>query len=184
MADAADLKSAGAILVGSSPTPGTRKMVSNFLEFGREGLSPRSIKFYGGYLSHSKAGVRFAMTDKEEHFADLTNLANFLLVGDLDWGMEGVANTSESKSGDNDELTKEQLSFRLQYNIQFAIGPGEPWFFYDCFVPHLLIELPEEMRNKWFWTIVEEQPYRLINTLRILAARKTFKGTCPVCEDC
>jgi hypothetical protein len=30
LADAADLKSAGAILVGSSPTPGTKEMVSNW----------------------------------------------------------------------------------------------------------------------------------------------------------
>jgi len=28
-------------------------MVSNFLKSRREGLSPRSIKFYVGYLSHS-----------------------------------------------------------------------------------------------------------------------------------
>lgn len=26
-------------------------------------------------------------------------------------------------------------------------------------------------------------PYKLINILRRLAARKTFKGTCPVCKD-
>ncbi len=139
---------------------------------------------------------------REEHFADLTHMVNWLLLNDLDRIEEGatITNitdsgesedshqaeyiiTTGSNSGDFAEQTKEQLAFRLKYNIEFAVGPEEPWFFYDCFVPHLLSELPEEMKNKWVWTIVEEEPYRLIHTLRLLAARKTFKGTCPVCED-
>ena len=53
LADAADLKSAGAILVGSSPAPGTTEMVSNFLKSRREGLSLRSIEFYDGYLRNA-----------------------------------------------------------------------------------------------------------------------------------
>jgi len=142
------------------------------------------------------------MAGKEEHFVDLTNLVNWLLTNDLSTVEEGAAitnitNSSKLKeshqvkyiisrgstSGDFDELTKEQLSYLLKYNIQFAIGQDMPWFFYDCFVPHLLSELPEEMRNKWFWTIVEEHPYQLIEALRVLVARKTFKGTCPVCQS-
>ncbi len=56
-------------------------------------------------------------------------------------------------------------------------------FFRDYFVPHLKSELPEELKTELFYIVVEKQPYLLIETLRLLAARKTFKGTCPVCKD-
>jgi hypothetical protein len=59
----------------------------------------------------------------------------------------------------------------------------------DCkgassFEPHLMSELSKEMEPEGLrLSSVVEDPFHLISTLRFLAARKTFKGTCFVCED-
>lgn len=139
---------------------------------------------------------------RREHFAELTDITNLLLSNDVDRVMKGgtvnIISTSGEKGtryveyyftdGTNFEsppydLTKEQLSDQLKRNIEFPIHKYTEWVFYKCFLPHLISELPEELKTEGFYTIVQEQPYQLIETLRLLAARKTFKGTCPVCED-
>jgi len=79
-------------------------------------------------------------------------------------------------------LTKEQLASRLDSNIASVLKKKD-WFFRNCFIPHLKSELPQELKTKLFFKVVEEQPYELIEILRMLAAKRTFKGTCPVCED-
>ena len=137
----------------------------------------------------------------KEHNEQLAGVANMLLANDLDRVIEGVTITSITASGEPKEsrqveyiitngsnydsppydLTKEQLSVQLEQNIDFAIHEYTDWFFYQCFLPHLRSELSEELKSKGFWDIVKEHPYQLIETLRVLAARKTFKGTCPVC---
>jgi len=96
LADAADLKSAGAILVGSSPTLGTRhkklgnnskalsnpeevlsKVLSNFLKSRREGLSPRTIKFYQGYLNRAKDVIGINITGQQiARFLDTLQCSN------------------------------------------------------------------------------------------------------------
>ncbi|HEY87145.1 MAG TPA: hypothetical protein G4O06_03855 [Dehalococcoidia bacterium] len=91
--------------------------------------------------------------------------------------------TRKNKVGKYYHLTKEQLSERLKENIVLAEHKYERWFFYDCFVQHLTTELPEELKGKGFFDIVNEQPYELIDVLRVLATRKTFKGECQVCKD-
>ena len=126
-----------------------------------------------------------------------------LLANDLDRVIEGGTFTITSKtvSGERKEsrqveytifyksddapyeLTNEQLSVQLQQNIEFTVHEYTEWFFYKCFLPHLVSELPEDIRTKGFGDIVKEQPYQLIETLRLLAERKTFKGTCPTCKD-
>lgn len=50
----------------------------------------------------------------------------------------------------------------------------------ECFVPHFESENPE-FESKWFIELIEQQEYTVIETLRLLASRKTFKGTCPGC---
>ncbi len=79
-ADAADLKSAGVILVGSSPTPGTtykklsnpgkvsndpEEVLSNFLKSRRGGLSPQTIDFYQGYLNRAKDVIGINITGQQ-----------------------------------------------------------------------------------------------------------------------
>jgi site-specific recombinase XerD len=84
LADAEDLKSSGAILVGSSPSPGTRhkksnissnslnssevvlsKLLSNFLNSRRQGLSSLTIEFYREYLYRAKVAVGLHITNQQ-----------------------------------------------------------------------------------------------------------------------
>ena len=130
---------------------------------------------------------------REEHFTELSDIAKSLLAN----GLESVScpgwttNQSdqvkyvipnESAESGYDELTRIQLASHLNSNID-AIPREKDWLFRACFVPHLKSELREELSTKLFFKVVEEQPYELIEVLRVLAARGVFKGTCPVCKD-
>jgi len=129
---------------------------------------------------------------REDHFADLANIAKGLLTNGLSnvslpgWTTNRSSHVKylilnlNSDSG-YDEITKEQLESQLNNNMA-AILKDKDWFFRYCFTPHLKSELPEELKAESFFKIIEEQPYQLIESLRILAERKTFSGTCPVCE--
>ncbi|MFC1927361.1 hypothetical protein ACFLW7_02135 [Chloroflexota bacterium] len=130
---------------------------------------------------------------REEHFADLADVAKSLLANGLD-GVSCPAWTtnqshqvkyvlpSETAVSGYDEMTKEQLASRLNSNMA-TILKEKDWFFRHCFIPHVKSELSEELTTEPFFKLVEEQPYKLIESLRVLAARGTFKGTCPVCKD-
>ena len=127
-----------------------------------------------------------------EHFTDLANIASLLING-LDNVSSPGWTTNRSRQGkyllpnENaasgyDEITKEQLASRLNRNMA-AILKDRDWFFRNCFIPHLKSVLPEELKTKLFYRIIEEQPYQLIELLRRLAVGKPFKGSCPVCKD-
>ena len=130
---------------------------------------------------------------RAEHFAELGIIAKSLLTNGLDnvsspsWTTNRSRQVtyllpSETAASGYDEITKEQLTSHLNSNMA-AILKEKDWFFRHCFIPHLKSELSEELSTKPFFTVVEEKPYELIETLRVLAARGIFKGTCPVCED-
>ena len=127
----------------------------------------------------------------DDHFSDLASIAKALLMNGLDSVSSPGWTTNRSQqvkyvipnanaASQYDELTKEQLTSLLNNNIA-AITKDKDWLFRHCFIPHLKSELPGELRTKLFFEIIEEQPYKLIETLRVLAAKKTFKGTCPAC---
>jgi hypothetical protein len=130
---------------------------------------------------------------REEHFADLVSIAKSLLANGLEsvscpgWTtnrsrqVKYVLPNQNAASG-YDEITREQLASHLNSNMA-AITKDKDWFFRHCFVPHLKSELPEELNTDPFFKVVEEKPYELIETLRVLAAKGIFKGTCPVCKD-
>jgi len=135
-----------------------------------------------------------AVKRREEHFRELAAIIDDLLANDLGsvshgWSTNRVAGqdthilTRKNTAGDYYDLTNEQLSTRLKENYVMAEHKYERWFIHDCLIPHLKSELPEELKSKAFLDIAKEHPYELIQALRILAARKTFKGTCPVCKD-
>ena len=131
---------------------------------------------------------------RDEHFKQLADIAKSLLDNDLEsvrhgWSTNRVTGqvmyilTRGNKVGDYYDLTKEQLSCRLKENIVLTEHKYTRPFFHSRFLPHLTSELPEELKTEGFYDIVNGQPYQLIETLRLLAERKTFKGTCPVCKD-
>lgn len=130
---------------------------------------------------------------REEHFVELTDIAKSLLANGLEsvscpgWTTHQSRQVkyllpNENTASQYDELTKEELTNRLDSNMA-AIHRERDWFFRTCFVPHLKSELSEELSTKLFFKVVEEQPYELIEILRVLASKGIFKGTCPVCED-
>lgn len=134
-------------------------------------------------------GVR----QRAEHFAELSSIAKSLLVNGLDNVSSPSWTTNQSRqvkyllpnqnaASGYDEITEEQLASRLDSNMA-AIIKDKDWFFRHCFIPHLKSELPEALGTKLFFKVVEEQPYELIEILRMLAAKRTFRGTCRVCED-
>lgn len=135
----------------------------------------------------------FIVKRREEHFSNLAGIAKVFL-NNLDSVSSPRWTTNRSRqvkyvipnkkaASRYDEITEEQLTGCLNSNIASAIDKHGDWFFRACFVPHLKSELPEELKTELFYNVVEKHPYKLIETLRILTARKTFKGTCPVCKD-
>lgn len=133
------------------------------------------------------------LIQRTAHYAELADVAKSLLANGLEsisiagWSTNRSQQVkyllpSESADSGYDELTKEQLASQLDSNIATVLKEKD-WFFRNCFMPHLKSELPEELKTKLFFKVVEEQPYELIEILRMLAARRVFKGTCPACKD-
>jgi len=127
---------------------------------------------------------------RDEHFERLAKVADTL----LDNNLHTVVPNTECSAGEPQYLVevdwvssgypleKSQLTMILQKNIGKAYNLFEPMYFHKNFLPHLRAEIPI-INIKGIWDFIEEQPYELIENLRILVERKTFKGTCPICED-
>lgn len=129
----------------------------------------------------------------KDHHERLAEIANSLLDNGLDsvsspgWTINRSSQVkylipNKNAASTYDEITKEQLASHLNSNMA-TILKDRDWFFRHCFMLHMKSELPEELKTELFFKVFEKQPYQLIEILRILAARKTFKGTCPVCKD-
>ena len=155
---------------------------------GEEGLASKESVVQHAIRKEADPSI---VIQRREHFVELASVAKSLLINGLEdvsypgWSTnrsllgEYLIPNKDAASG-YDGITKEQLASHLNSNMA-AIVKDRDWFFRDCFVPHLKSELPEELKTKLFYRIIEEQPYQLIEVLRILAAKKTFKGTCPAC---
>ncbi|MFC2034031.1 hypothetical protein ACFLTT_01315 [Chloroflexota bacterium] len=139
-----------------------------------------------------KTSVNHSVTNKE-HLEQLIDIVNILLADDLDSTMyKGDVIVSDEKKeaqyiitdrNGTEELSKDDISAELEYNTESACRKYSDWFFYSCFLIHIVNDSPEEYKAKNYWEFLREQPYKLIETLRLLAERKTFKGTCPVCKE-
>ena len=127
----------------------------------------------------------------EEHYAKLADVADKLLANDLKRVMKWVDTTGdieyllwdESETYILERLKEDDLSGQFEQNISLVYQEYMEWFFREYFLPHLYAEWAEELRSKGFYNVMYEQPYVLIETLRLLAERKTFTGSCPVCKD-
>jgi len=127
----------------------------------------------------------------KEHNARLAGVAEILLSNDLIRVSKHTFATGEVEYQlfDEDEVnlqdsfTEDDLSALFEDNYPLAYKEYTEWFVNKCFAIHLEAEWPEEFTGKGFYIVADEQPYFLLETLRLLAERKTFKGTCPVCED-
>jgi hypothetical protein len=132
------------------------------------------------------------MKQRVDHFASLADIANRFVKGlenvrQPDWTTNKprrevyIMPDKSSASGDG-ELTKEQLSERINQNIELIIEYKDR-FFRSCFIPHVKNELPEEMKGELFSELIKEHPFELIECIIPLAQGKPFEGICPRCKD-
>jgi hypothetical protein len=110
------------------------------------------------------------------HQEQLADIVDMLLV-DIPDGIVCEENAT------NDELSNTDIEGILEYNTESVCNKYSDWFFYSCFLIHVVNDFPKKYRASNFWEFFHEQPLQLIETLRLLAERKTFNGTCPMCKD-
>jgi hypothetical protein len=130
----------------------------------------------------------------DKHFGDLVNVAVSLMAFNKNILHEVYPNPSFGKGGlfTNDKyLNGEtnvgepikgdyQLACMLQENWDSA-GETHPTLDLQCFAEHLKAEMPEIQANE-VPTIIDKNPYQLIDTLRLIIKRGTLVGKCAVCE--
>ena len=125
----------------------------------------------------SEVEHRTRMTEIAEMLLD-NDVGKVVVVGDGEQP-ENTYSIVSSESG-YEEIKHSKLVGRIEGNIDYVCQTYSPWDMFDCFVPHLMAEFPP---GQDYYTLLNKYPGKLINTLRMLAQRKTFKGTCPVCKD-
>jgi hypothetical protein len=77
-------------------------------------------------------------------------------------------------------VTFEEMKHMLGGNLERAEAIYDRTIIYEYLQPHLKAECPV-IHSKGFLRAVEENPYEVIECLRLLADRGTFQGVCPVC---
>ena len=132
---------------------------------------------------------------RERHFADLADAAGRLLYNNLHrvWLSARAYESNQPEyeiyegfDSPGYPITKEQLSSILDTNIEMLRSQKGESILYQQLAPHLNAEIPEivtDTEPRGFLNVVRDNPYELIETLRILESRKIFRGTCPVCKD-
>ncbi len=132
---------------------------------------------------------------RERHFADLADAISYLLHNNVHrvWLREGTNQTNQPEyeiyegfDSPGYPIARKQLSSMLDTNIEMLRSQKGESILYEQLVPHLNAEIPEivtDIEPRGFLNTIRNNPYELIDYLRILESRKTFKGTCPVCED-
>ena len=78
-------------------------------------------------------------------------------------------------------FTREKLSEIVLGTWNLASEVYGDWKL-ECLLSHIKAELPE-VESRGFVDFVKANPYTLVAAIGTLVRRKTFKGTCPVCED-
>jgi len=127
---------------------------------------------------------------RAEHYEHLAAIASVIWSPTLNCLPRDItASTNEPDDfdylvGDYDEpeyLTTQELNDMLQGNLEQAFQQYGIWEL-ECFGEHLQ-ETYLKAKAKSLSTAIKDDPYGLIQHLRILAQGKVFKGTCPVCKD-
>jgi len=141
---------------------------------------------------HKDNDVQYIYQEKlKEHFNELAEVAGMLLANELEtvrpnqwkdrqefqdilyWigydveGQEGIKNPNElCHQLDENIITTASTNYRLLV---------------ECLILHIDVELAEST-SKGFHELRWHDPYVVIDILRVLSYRKTFKGTCQICE--
>ncbi len=141
------------------------------------------------------------LANKKEHFDQLAEVAKALLI-ECDYLEDFIENPKKDEQQKEymhpvgDEywpVSRSQISLSLKNNLDaisgviygyegWDISKIYPRIDIECLVSHLEEEC-SEVKLKGFAKAIEENPYEIIDTLRVLCRRKIFKGTCSICKD-
>ena len=127
--------------------------------------------------------VATAPVSLKRHFAQLARINKVLLGDDVDKAIiigEGHPDDVYgvvSKEFGYYEVTYRQLVAKIAANIEKARQSFGAEF--DGFIAHLMAEYPP---GEDYDELVKRKPGKLIKTLKEMAERKTFKGSCGVCR--
>jgi len=120
---------------------------------------------------------------RREHFAQLTEIAMMLIVG-----LEHIEPWEDGKQaiyvGPRElgaVVPMDELSTVLDKNLNAAYVRFSEYDVDGCFVPHVEAEY-SEIKAMGFIEFLEQEPLELVNILKLLLRRNTYKGTCPICQ--
>jgi hypothetical protein len=132
---------------------------------------------------------------RQDHFEYLTTISETLLSGGLH-DLNEIYDPEDKNSSKPlyavirrvpdyepvESWSLDELRGKLRENINLSYDKFGESQVSQYFLPHLQSENPE-LSSKSLFTIVQKNPFGLIETLKVLVQRKTFSGTCPICED-
>ncbi|MAE10813.1 MAG: hypothetical protein CL876_02645 [Dehalococcoidales bacterium] len=125
---------------------------------------------------------------RKHHFAQLADITKNLLENGVDTIKIACHDLIESeyqiaqKDGALSEIDKEGISNELERNLYNLCLDQGSWDFENLFLPHFSEEYTG-LKGKYWEQVLEENPYEIAASLRILARRATFGGICPICKD-
>ncbi len=140
----------------------------------------------------SPLSVTSVVSDRmKDHFNDLIRIVEVLLAKDLDCVSVNPYPESDddtyiawSRDGGTGSLSKESQALLLGDNLEDVMSEYNEWE-HGWFASHLQADVKAEypeVGNKEFADLCTDNPYEVIETLKLLRARKTFRGKCPVCK--
>ena len=126
---------------------------------------------------------------RKEHFDELAEIAELLLEDGLDRIKEIESDFSPhndryaivTENNEPEEITRDELGYSLEGNMDVArtlYGP-ELW---GGFERHMKSE-SAEVKAKGLTGLASADPLQLVELLKMVAQRRAFHGTCPVCKD-
>jgi hypothetical protein len=130
---------------------------------------------------HIRTRVNPVMINAQtQHFSQMTKIAKYLLT--YNEKHDDAPETEEWLMTDNEWIPTNDLVGYFKDNLESVKDEFGIFAFQDCFWPHIEAEHPELSVDQ-FRALLSDNPLKIVDTLKVLALRGTFKGSCPVCKD-
>jgi len=129
---------------------------------------------------------RYEQTSVDRHQNDMLCIVNAMLSNDLEFAScrhieEQNMDVKIYSLRDYGGYLDRDLSLRLRNNFTALYNSFNPTLV-KCFCKHLESGYPEVVVGR-FQDAIDQSPYEIIETLRLVSARRKIEGTCPVCKD-
>ena len=169
----------------------------------------RNVRFIRNRRRHWEAAQKVLNTSSHKifspaiteelrsHYLYLAEIAHALLENNLEFMTAVITDNDSNKSielkymcisnGQHSEkvgtlVTFDDVRTRLTKNLKAAYDKFGFLVVENYFLPHLQAELPHVKAND-IEKIIQQKPAKLVETLKLLSLRKTFKGKCPICNE-